>query len=102
MAIVLDGDICNIDITAFIGGVHGDTNATYLVGEVDDASKRLVDVTRECLDRGIAAVVPGRPFSDIGRAIEEHATANRYQVVRAFVGHGQLRDVVQGGLDRKQ
>jgi methionyl aminopeptidase len=83
-----DGDIVNLDVTIFLDGVHGDTNATYLVGEVDDASKRLVDVTRECLDRGIAAVVPGRPFSDIGRAIEEHATANRYQVVRAFVGHG--------------
>ena len=83
-----DGDIVNLDVTIFLDGVHGDTNATYLVGQVDEASKRLVDVTRECLDRGIAAVVPGRPFSDIGRAIEEHATANRYQVVRAFVGHG--------------
>ncbi len=83
-----DGDIVNLDVTIYLDGVHGDTNATYFVGQVDDASKRLVDVTRECLDRGIAAVVPGRPFSDIGRAIEEHATANRYQVVRAFVGHG--------------
>jgi methionyl aminopeptidase len=83
-----DGDIVNLDVTIYLDGVHGDTNATYLVGHVDDASKRLVEVTRECLERGIAAVVPGRPFSDIGRAIEEHATAHRYQVVRAFVGHG--------------
>ena len=83
-----DGDIVNLDVTIFLDGVHGDCNATYLVGEVDDASKRLVDVTRECLEHGIAAVKPGRPFSDIGRAIEEHATANRYEVVRAFVGHG--------------
>jgi methionyl aminopeptidase len=83
-----DGDIVNLDVTIYLDGVHGDTNATYLVGQSDEASRRLVDVTRECLDRGIAAVVPGRPFSDIGRAIEEHATANRYQVVRAFVGHG--------------
>jgi methionyl aminopeptidase len=83
-----DGDIVNLDVTIYLDGVHGDTNATFLVGQVDDASRRLVDVTRECLDRGIAAVVPGRPFSDIGRAIEDHATANRYQVVRAFVGHG--------------
>jgi methionyl aminopeptidase len=83
-----DGDIVNLDVTIYLDGVHGDTNATYLVGQVDEASRRLVDVTRECLDRGIAAVVPGRPFSDIGRAIEEHATAHRYQVVRAFVGHG--------------
>jgi methionyl aminopeptidase len=83
-----DGDIVNLDVTIYLDGVHGDTNATYLVGEVDEASKRLVEVTRECLAQGIAAVVPGRPFSDIGRAIEEHATAHRYEVVRAFVGHG--------------
>ncbi|MCG9477296.1 MAG: type I methionyl aminopeptidase [Actinomycetia bacterium] len=83
-----DGDIVNLDVTIWLDGVHGDTNATYCVGNVDDASKRLIDVTRQCLDRGIAAVAPGRPFSDIGRAIETHAVANGYDVVRAFVGHG--------------
>ena len=83
-----DGDIVNLDVTIFLDGVHGDTNATFLVGQVDEASRRLVEVTRECLDQGIAAVAPGRPLSDIGRAIEEHATAHRYEVVRAFVGHG--------------
>jgi methionyl aminopeptidase len=83
-----DGDIVNLDVTIFLDGVHGDTNATFFVGEVDEASRRLVEVTRECLERGIAAVAPGRPFSDIGKAIEEHATASRYEVVRAFVGHG--------------
>ncbi len=83
-----DGDIVNLDVTIYLDGVHGDTNATYFVGDVDEASRRLVEVTRECLERGIAAVAPGRPFSDIGKAIEEHATANRYEVVRAFVGHG--------------
>jgi methionyl aminopeptidase len=83
-----DGDIVNLDVTIFLEGVHGDTNATFPVGDADDASRRLIQVTRECLERGIDAVAPGRPFSDIGRAIEEHATANRYQVVRAFVGHG--------------
>ncbi len=83
-----DGDIVNLDVTIYLDGVHGDTNATYLVGRVDDASRRLVEVTRECLERGIAAVGPGRAFSDIGRAIETHATAHGYQVVRAFVGHG--------------
>jgi methionyl aminopeptidase len=82
------GDIVNLDVTIFLHGVHGDCNATFLVGDVDDASRRLVEVTRECLDRGIAAVRPGQPFSDIGRAIEAHATAHRYEVVRAFVGHG--------------
>ena len=83
-----DGDIVNLDVTIFLDGVHGDTNATFLVGDVDEASRRLVEVTRDCLARGIAAVRPGRPFSDIGRAIEDHATANNYEVVRAFVGHG--------------
>jgi methionyl aminopeptidase len=83
-----DGDIVNLDVTIFLEGVHGDTNATFLVGDVDEASRRLVDVTRESLALGIAAVVPGQPFSDIGRAIENHATAHGYEVVRAFVGHG--------------
>ena len=83
-----DGDIVNLDVTIFLDGVHGDTNATFAVGHVDEASRRLIDVTRECTELGIGAVAPGRPFSDIGRAIEGHATANGYEVVRAFVGHG--------------
>ena len=83
-----DGDIVNLDVTIYLDGVHGDTNATYGVGNVDDHSKRLIEVTRQCLALGIAAVVPGRPFSDIGRAIETHALAHKYDVVRAFVGHG--------------
>jgi methionyl aminopeptidase len=86
--VLRDGDICNIDVTVFVEGVHGDTNATFLVGDVDAASRQLVSVTRECLERGIAAVSPGVPFSDIGKAIEAHATAHGYEVVRAFVGHG--------------
>ena len=85
---LVDGDIVNLDVTIYINGVHGDTNATYFVGQVDDASKRLVEVTKQCLDLGIAAVQPGRPFSDIGKAIEAHANAHGYEVVRAFVGHG--------------
>jgi methionyl aminopeptidase len=83
-----DGEIVNLDVTVFLDGVHGDTNATYLVGEVDEESQRLVSVTAECLERGIAAVVPGRPISDIGRAIEAHASVCRFGVVRSFVGHG--------------
>ena len=85
---LVDGDICNLDVTIFLGGVHGDTNATYLVGEVDDESRRLVEVTRACLERGIAAVRPGQPFNEIGRAIQAHAEANGFGVVRSFVGHG--------------
>jgi methionyl aminopeptidase len=83
-----EGDIVNIDVTAYIGGVHGDCSATYLVGDVDEASRKLVEVTRQCRQLGIAAVEPGRPISDIGRAIEFHAKAHGYGVVRTFIGHG--------------
>jgi methionyl aminopeptidase len=83
-----DGDIVNIDVTAYIDGVHGDCNATFLAGDVDPDTRRLVEVTRECRDLGIGAVRPGRPLSDIGRAIQVHAEAQGYGVVRTFVGHG--------------
>ena len=86
--VLQDGDILNIDVTSFIGGVHGDTNATFFVGDVDPASRQLVKVTEECMWHGIEAVKPGRPLSDIGRAIEEHADRHRYGVIRAFIGHG--------------
>jgi methionyl aminopeptidase len=68
--------------------VHGDTNATFLVGEVDAESQRLLDVTRQCLYLGVEAVAPGRPISDIGRAIELHASRHGCGVVRLFGGHG--------------
>jgi methionyl aminopeptidase len=83
-----DGDIVNLDVTCYVGGVHGDTNATFFVGEVDDDSRNLVRVAEEAMWRGIEAVVPGRPLSDIGRAIETAAKPHRYGVVRAFIGHG--------------
>jgi methionyl aminopeptidase len=85
---LVDGDIVNIDVTGYIGGVHGDCNATFYVGEVDADSRRLVEVTRQCRQLGIEAVRPGRPLSDIGRAIEAHAAEHGYGVVRTFVGHG--------------
>jgi len=85
---LVDGDIVNLDVTLYREGVHGDTNATFLVGDVDDGSRNLVRVTRECLMLGIEAVRPGRPLSDIGRAIERHATKHSLGVVRAFIGHG--------------
>ena len=83
-----DGDIVNLDVTVFLDGVHGDTNATFLVGDVDEESQQLVRVTEQCMWRGIEAVVPGRPISDIGRAIEDTARQHRYGVVRSFIGHG--------------
>jgi methionyl aminopeptidase len=86
--VLKDGDIVNLDVTIYLDGVHGDTNATFFVGEVDQASKDLVQVTRECLDLGIEAVRPGGTVRDIGRAIQAHAEGKGYGVVRAFVGHG--------------
>jgi methionyl aminopeptidase len=86
--VLTDGDICNVDITAFIGGVHGDTNATFLVGDVDEESRLLVERTREALDRAIRAVAPGRPINVIGRVIESYALRFDYGVVRDFTGHG--------------
>ena len=83
-----DGDIVNLDVTIYLEGMHGDCSGTYAVGEADEASRRLMRVTRECLELGISAVKPGHPISEIGRAIERHATAHGYGVVRAFCGHG--------------
>ncbi|MGL5866068.1 MAG: type I methionyl aminopeptidase [Dermatophilaceae bacterium] len=83
-----DGDIVNIDITAFIHGVHGDTDATYLVGEVDEESRLLVERTREATLRGIRAARPGREINVIGRVIESYARRFGYGVVRDFTGHG--------------
>jgi methionyl aminopeptidase len=83
-----DGDICNIDITAFIGGVHGDTNATFLCGDVDEEARLLVERTKEATMRAIAAVKPGRPVNVIGRVIESYAKRFNYGVIRDFTGHG--------------
>ena len=83
-----DGDIVNIDITAFIGGVHGDTDATYLCGNVDEESRLLVERTHEAMMRGIRAAVPGREINIIGRVIESYAKRFGYGVVRDFTGHG--------------
>jgi methionyl aminopeptidase len=83
-----NGDIVNVDVTVYTQGVHGDTDATYPVGDVDARSARLLRVTKECLDLAIAEVRPGAPINAIGRAIETHAHAHGFSVVRAFVGHG--------------
>jgi methionyl aminopeptidase len=85
---MVEGDIVNVDITAFIGGVHGDTNATFPVGEVDDESRLLIERTHEAMMRGIRAVAPGRPLNAIGRVIQSYARRFGYGVVRDFTGHG--------------
>ncbi|WP_456824184.1 type I methionyl aminopeptidase [Cellulomonas sp. P5_E12] len=86
--VVEDGDIVNIDVTAYIGGVHGDNNATFLAGDVDEESRLLVERTRESLNRAIKAVAPGRELNVIGRVIEKYATRFGYGVVRDYTGHG--------------
>ncbi|MFI7640221.1 type I methionyl aminopeptidase [Nonomuraea sp. NPDC049400] len=86
--VLRDGDIVNVDITAYIGGVHGDTDATYLVGEVDEESRLLVERTREAMTRAIKAVAPGRQLNVVGRVIEAYAKRFGYGVVRDFTGHG--------------
>jgi methionyl aminopeptidase len=86
--VVEDGDIVNIDITAFIGGVHGDTNATFMTPGVSEEVRDLVERTEEALRRAINAVKPGRQINVIGRVIEAYARRFGYGVVREFTGHG--------------
>ncbi|NEA23677.1 type I methionyl aminopeptidase [Actinomadura bangladeshensis] len=86
--VLRDGDIINVDITAYIDGVHGDTDATFLCGDVDEESRLLVERTREATMRGIRAVKPGRALNVIGRVIESYAKRFGYGVVRDFTGHG--------------
>jgi methionyl aminopeptidase len=86
--VIEDGDIINVDVTAYIGGVHGDTDATFCVGNVAEEARLLVERTREAMMRGVKAVAPGRPLSVIGRVIEAYAKRFGYGVVRDFTGHG--------------
>jgi methionyl aminopeptidase len=95
--VIEDGDIVNIDVTAFVGGVHGDTNATFLAGDVDEESRLLVERTREATLRAIKAVRPGRELSIVGRVIESYARRFGYGVVREYTGHGIGRSF-HGGL----
>jgi methionyl aminopeptidase len=86
--VLQDGDIIDIDVTIYINGVHGDTNASFSVGTISEEDKNLIKVTEECMWLGIEAVKPGVPLNEIGRAIEVHAKKHKYGVVRAFIGHG--------------
>lgn len=86
--VLAEGDIVNIDITAFRNGMHGDSNRTFTVGSVSDDVSLLIERTEEALRRGIKAVAPGRQVNVIGRAIESFAKRYGYGVVRDFTGHG--------------
>jgi len=92
-----DGDILNIDVTVFLEGMHGDTNATFAVGTIDENSKNLILTAYESLWKGIHAVQPGLPIRVIGQAIQSYATTKGMGVVRDYCGHG-IGDVFQTGL----
>uniref|UniRef100_A0A7N0TSK8 Methionine aminopeptidase n=1 Tax=Kalanchoe fedtschenkoi TaxID=63787 RepID=A0A7N0TSK8_KALFE len=83
-----DGDIVNIDVTVYLAGYHGDTSATFLCGNVDEKAVKLVQVTKECLDKAISICAPGVEYKKIGRTIQDIADKHGYGVVRDFVGHG--------------
>ncbi len=86
--VIQDGDIVNIDVTAYLDGVHGDTNATFLAGDVSEEARLLVERTHEATMRAIKAVRPGRALNVVGRVIESYANRFGYGVVRDFTGHG--------------
>lgn len=83
-----NGDIINIDVTVIYEGYHGDTSKMYFVGKPTTHAKRLVEITQECLYKGIELVKPGARLGDIGHVIQQHAEANYYSVVREYCGHG--------------
>jgi methionyl aminopeptidase len=83
-----EGDIVSLDFGVLRDGYFGDSAVTFTVGDVNGEARRLVDVTRECLHRGIDQVRPGKRVRDISRAVQEHAEKNDFGVVREFVGHG--------------
>ena len=86
--VIQEGDIVNIDVTAYKNGVHGDTNATFLAGDVSEEHRLLVERTKEAMMRGIKVAKPGRENNVIGRVIESYANRFGYNVVRDFTGHG--------------
>lgn len=95
--ILQEGDILNVDITAYKDGFHGDSNWTFLIGQVSSEVADLVTRTKESLDRAIAVCMPGRPINVIGRTIESYAKRFNYGVVRDFTGHG-IGEAFHSGL----
>ncbi|NLP28461.1 MAG: methionyl aminopeptidase [Clostridia bacterium] len=83
-----NGDIINIDVTTILNGYYADASRMFMVGEVEEKAAKLVQVAKECMEIGIDAVKPYGDLYDIGRAVEEHAKANGYSVVREYGGHG--------------
>ncbi len=86
--VLAEGDIVNIDVTTILNGYHGDTSRTFLVGEVSEEARKVTETALECMNAGIAAVLPGGRIRDIGAAIEDIAHARSFSVVRDYCGHG--------------
>ena len=91
--VIREGDIVSVDVGAEIGGWCGDNAYTFMIGEVDPLRKKLCEVTKECLFRGVAQARKGNRLGDIGYAVQSHAEANGFSVVRDYVGHGVGRDM---------
>lgn len=83
-----DGDICNVDVTVYHRGFHGDLNETFFVGNVAEDKRKLVQVTYESLLKAIDIVKPGTRYRDIGNVISKHVQSNGYSVVKSYCGHG--------------
>jgi len=86
--VLKEGDILNVDVTSILDGYYGDSSRMFMIGEVAEQARRLVEVTRECLYLGIEQVKPGNTLGDIGHAIQQHAESHGYSVVRDYIGHG--------------
>lgn len=86
--VLKNGDIINVDATTILNGYYSDASRMFMIGDVDPEAKRLVEVTKECLEKGVQAVKPWGFLGDIGAAIQEYAESNGYSVVREFGGHG--------------
>jgi len=86
--VIQDGDIINVDVTTIYKGYFGDASRMFMIGAVSDTAKKLVNVSKECLDIGISKIKPYNDIGEIGYAIEEHAKKNGFSVVRDYGGHG--------------
>ncbi len=91
--ILKNGDIVNVDATTILNGYYSDASRMFMIGEVDEEAKKLVEVTKKCLNKGLEAVKPWGFLGDIGAAIQEYAESNGYSVVREFGGHGVGLDI---------
>lgn len=83
-----DGDLCNVDVTVYHRGFHGDLNETFFVGNVSEKHKNLVKVTYEALQKAIDIVKPGERYREIGNVIQKHVQTHGYSVVKSYCGHG--------------